>query len=85
MFMRDANFLILDEPTASLDAQAEHELYSCFTELVKGRTSLLISHRFSTVRMAEAIVVLEDGRITESGSHDRLCSLGGAYARLYHL
>lgn len=85
MFMRDADFLILDEPTASLDAQAEHELYSRFTELVKRRTCLLISHRFSTVRMAETIAVLEDGKITEIGSHDSLCSLEGAYARLYNM
>ncbi len=85
MFMRDADLLILDEPTAALDAQAEYDIYSRFIELVKGRTGLLISHRFSTVRMADVVAVLEDGHITEYGSHDKLLSLGGTYARLYNM
>ena len=72
-FMRDApQLLVLDEPTAALDAQAEYEVYERFRELTAGRTTLLISHRFSTVRMADHIVVLEGGRVTEQGSHDAL-------------
>jgi ATP-binding cassette subfamily B protein len=78
-----AQLLILDEPTAALDARAEHELYERFRELTRGKATLLISHRFSTVRMADVIAVMEDGRITELGSHDALIARGGTYARLY--
>lgn len=85
MFMRDADFLILDEPTASLDAKAEYEIYNHFTELVGGRTSLLISHRFSTVHMADVIAVIEDGQITEYGPHDELLILGRTYANLFRM
>lgn len=85
MFMRDADVLILDEPTAALDAQAEYDVYSHFVELVSGKTSLLISHRFSTVRMADMIAVLEDGKVSEYGSHEQLVSLGGTYAKLYNM
>jgi len=86
LFMRQrADLLILDEPTAALDAQAEYEMYSHFAELVAGRTSVLISHRFSTVRMADKIAVLEGGEITEHGAHDELLSLGGIYAKLYRM
>jgi ATP-binding cassette, subfamily B, bacterial len=77
--------VVLDEPTAALDAQAEHELFRRFRELAEGRTVVLISHRFSTVRMADRILVLEGGRIIEDGSHAQLVALGGRYATLYEL
>jgi ATP-binding cassette subfamily B protein len=85
MYMRSADLLILDEPTAALDAQAEYEMYNRFIEVVKERTCLLISHRFSTVRMADVIAVLDGGRIVEYGSHDMLLSQGGIYAGLYNI
>ena len=83
MFMREAEVLILDEPTASLDAQAEYELYAHFRTLVGGRTCLLITHRFSTVRMADSIVVMENGEVTEAGTHNELIAHNGTYATLY--
>ena len=82
-FFRDAQILILDEPTAALDTQAEFEVYQSFRELTKGRSTLLISHRFSTVRMADRIIVLENGAIAEEGSHAHLIARGGIYADLY--
>lgn len=82
---RDADILILDEPTASLDVRLEHELYEHFAEIAKGRTTLLVSHRFSTVRMAERIIVLEHGVIVEDGSHATLSTSGGRYATLYRM
>ena len=78
-FFRDAPLQILDEPTSALDAQAEYDVYLRFQELTHGRTTLLISHRFSTVRMADRILVLEGGRIVEAGSHAELVTLGGRY------
>ncbi len=83
--MRDPQLLILDEPTAALDARAEYEIFRSFVELARNRMTLLISHRFSTVRMADRILVLERGEIREHGSHADLLALGGRYAELFHL
>ena len=84
-FMRDADLLILDEPTASLDARAEYEVFRAFDKLTEGKMVVLISHRFSTVRMAERIVVIEDGRVIENGDHDELLLKSGRYAELFDL
>jgi ATP-binding cassette subfamily B protein len=84
-YFRDAQVLILDEPTAALDARAEAEIFDRFRHLSESTTTLLISHRFATVRMADRILVLEDGAILESGSHDELIALGGRYAELFEL
>src|SRR5579862_331443 len=84
-YMRDAQLLILDEPTATLDARAEYEVFHRFAELTKGRMAVLISHRFSTVRMADRILVLENGQIREQGTHEKLVALGGRYEELFEL
>jgi ATP-binding cassette subfamily B protein len=84
-YMRDAQLLILDEPTAALDARSEFEVFRRFADLTAGKTALFISHRFSTVRMADRIVVLENGRVIEDGSHARLTSLGGRYAEMFEM
>ncbi len=84
-FIREAQILVLDEPTSALDADAEYEVFQQFRRLALGRTTILISHRFSTVRMADRIFMLAGGRITESGSHAELMQRGGEYARLFAL
>ncbi|MCG8466996.1 MAG: ABC transporter ATP-binding protein/permease [Gemmatimonadetes bacterium] len=84
-FARGGSLLVLDEPTASLDARTESELFASFKKLADGRTTILVSHRFSTIRMADRIVVLSDGRIVEVGSHDQLVQARGTYAAMYRL
>jgi len=84
-YLRDAQVLILDEPTSALDARSEYEVFKRFAELTTEKMALFISHRFSTVRMADRIVVLENGRIAEEGDHDTLTSLGGRYAEMFEL
>ena len=84
-YLRDAQVLILDEPTAALDARSEFEVFQRFAELTAGKSALFISHRFSTVRMADRIIVLHKGRITEDGNHDALLNLGGLYAGMFEM
>jgi ATP-binding cassette subfamily B protein len=84
-YLRDAQLLILDEPTAALDARSEFEVFHRFAELTAGKMALFISHRFSTVRSADRIIVLENGKIAEEGSHDQLASLGGRYAEMFEM
>ena len=84
-YLRDSQLLILDEPTASLDARSEHEVFERFSELTEGKMALLISHRLSTVRMADRILVLEDGKIAEEGPHEQLIKIGGGYAEMFEL
>jgi len=84
-YLRDAQVLILDEPTASLDARSEHEVFRRFAELTEGKLSVLISHRFSTVRMADRIIVLEKGQISEQGRHEQLVTQGGRYAEMFDM
>ncbi|TVT17412.1 ABC transporter ATP-binding protein, partial [Amycolatopsis rhizosphaerae] len=84
-FLRDTPILILDEPTSALDARAEHDLFSRLRALAEGRTTLYISHRFSTVRQAEKILFLDHGKLVEQGTHDELMTLGGNYAELFTL
>jgi ATP-binding cassette, subfamily B, bacterial len=84
-YMRDAQIFILDEPTAALDARTEYEVFNKFSELVVGKTTLIISHRFSTVRMADRIIVLQNGRIKEEGTHNELVKAAGLYAELFAL
>ncbi len=84
-FLRNAQIIVLDEPTSAMDAQSEHDLFQRFRQLAEGRMAVIISHRFSTVRMADRIVVLEDGRIADMGSHAELVRHGGRYAHLFEI
>ena len=84
-FMREGTVLVLDEPTSALDAKHEYEIFKRFRELTQGKTALLISHRFSTVRMADRIAVIADGKLSEIGSHQELVQAGGPYAKLFAL
>jgi len=84
-FVRDAQVLVLDEPTAALDPRAELEVFGKFVELVHGKTALLISHRLGSARLADRVIVLGDGRVIETGSHDELMAANGRYAELFHM
>ncbi len=84
-YLRDAQLLILDEPTAALDARSEFEVFHRFSELTAGKMALFISHRFSTVRSADRILVLENGKIAEEGTHDQLANMGGRYAEMFEM
>ncbi len=84
-YLRDAQLLILDEPTAALDARSEFEVFQRFSELTEGKMAILISHRFSTVRMSDRILVLSGGEIAEQGTHDQLIAFGGRYAEMFEL
>ncbi len=84
-YMRDAQVIVLDEPTAALDARAEYEVFKRFKELSAGKMALLISHRFSSVRMADRIVVLGEGLLEAIGTHEELLARGGRYKELFEL
>lgn len=83
--MKDADIMVLDEPTSALDAQAEYDVFERFIALTKGKTSIIISHRFSTVRMADRILVLQDGQVLELGTHQELMAEPKLYADLFAL
>jgi ATP-binding cassette subfamily B protein len=84
-YLRNSQLLILDEPTAALDARSEYQVFQRFAELTAGKMALFISHRFSTVRMADRIIVLENGSIAEDGTHEKLTRMGGRYAEMFEL
>jgi ATP-binding cassette subfamily B protein len=83
--MKDADEKQLDEPTSALDAQAEYDVFERFIGLTKGKTSIIISHRFSTVRMADRILVLENGKVAEIGTHEELMATPKLYEQLFNL
>jgi len=82
-FLRDSQVIVLDEPTSAMDPQAEYEVFQKFRQLIKDQAAILISHRLSTVKMADRIYVMDQGSITESGTHEELMQLGGTYAYLF--
>jgi ABC-type bacteriocin/lantibiotic exporters, contain an N-terminal double-glycine peptidase domain len=84
-FLRDSQIIVLDEPTSALDAKSEYEVFSRFRELAEGRSAILISHRLSTVKMADTIYVLDRGEIVEQGTHDQLVRHGATYANLFEM
>ena len=84
-FLKDAPILVLDEPTSALDAETEERLLQTLEKLMQGRTTIIIAHRLSTIRSAGKIIVLQDGQLAESGTHDELLAKGGLYARLHRL
>jgi ATP-binding cassette subfamily B protein len=83
--LRDAQIIVLDEPTSSMDAKSEFAVFQNFRELARGRTAILISHRFSNIRMADCIYMLKDGRIVEEGAHEDLMHFDGLYAHLFQM
>ena len=83
--MKDAEVMILDEPTSALDAKAESDVFKRFIGLTQGKTSIIISHRFSTVRQADRILVLEEGKVLEMGTHEQLMEKAGLYSELFQL
>ena len=84
-FLRSSQIIVLDEPTSALDAKAEYDVFKRFRELAEGRSALLISHRLSTVKMADTIYVLDQGQIVERGTHDQLVRHGATYANLFEM